>query len=105
MSEPSSGPRPYQVVYSDRVREELRGLADRAIAAGLGRPFLVALREFDRLLHRDPQFGEPLRDLELEPARLWIGGVSPLVLRYSVDDDRRVVMVVSSPMLLPRSGI
>ncbi len=64
-----------------------------------------ALRELERRLRIYPQFGQPLWDLSVRPARLWIGVVSPLVLHYVVDEDRRVVMVASPPRPLPHTGI
>jgi hypothetical protein len=60
----------------------------------LGPQVLAALKKLDGLLHLYPQFGQPLRDLHLEPAQLWIGVVSPLVVRYILDEERRLVMVV-----------
>jgi hypothetical protein len=105
MSEPLSPPPLYQVSYSERVRQELLRLARQARAHGLGAEFLAAVREIDRRLHLYPQFGQPLRDLELEPAQLWIGVVLPLVVRYDLDERRRLVLVVSPPFLmLPRTG-
>jgi hypothetical protein len=62
------------------------------------------LKEIDRLLHLYPQFGQPLADLQLEPAQLWIGVVAPLVVRYVLDEERRLVMVATLPVLLPSSG-
>ena len=64
---------------------------------------LSALKELDRRLHVYPQFGQPLRDLQLKPAQLWIGVISPLVVRYVLDEERRLVMVVFTYLMLPRS--
>ena len=105
MSEPSSGPAPYQVAYSGWVKDELRALGARATARGLGSQFLAALKEIDQRLKVYPQFGEPLRDLELEPAQLWIGVIAPLVVQYVLDEERRLVMVSVPILPLPRSGL
>ena len=101
----SSSPPPYRVSYSERVRNALRDLAERAKARGRVRPFLEALREIDRRLRIYPQFGQPIRDLSQEQSRIWIGVVPPLVVQYVVDDERRVVMVVVPLLPLPKSGL
>jgi hypothetical protein len=101
VSAAAPGPEPYRVVYSERVRQRLLTLADVARERGDGEAFLAALREFDRRLRLYPQFGEPLTDLTREPGQVWIGTVRPLVMRYGVFDERRVVMVAAIPVLLP----
>lgn len=105
MSEPSSGPSHYRVSYSEQVRQELRSLAAQARAHGLGPQFLAALKDIDQRLRIYPQFGEPLCNLKLEPAQIWIAVVPPLVLRYTLDEERRLVMVATLPLLLPKSDI
>ena len=103
MSTAAPGPTPYRVVYSERVRQRLLGLADMARERGDGEAFLAALKEFHRRLCVYPQFGEPLLDLTQESGQVWIGTVRPLAMRYGVFDDRRVVMVAALPVLLPKS--
>jgi hypothetical protein len=104
VSEPSSGPVPYRVIYSEWVRKELKALAARAKARGLSGQFQDALRELDRRLHTYPQFGQPLRDLKLKPAQLWIGVVEPLVVQYWLNDEMRLVIVGAPIQTLPHSG-
>jgi hypothetical protein len=65
---------------------------------------LAAVKELDRLLHLYPQVGQPLRDLQLKPAQLWIGVVPPLVAHYFLDEERRLVGVVFTHLMLPKSG-
>lgn len=103
MSEPFSQPTPYRVSYSERVRQELLRLAGQARDQGFGPEFIAAVKELDRRLRIYPQFGQPLCDLKLEPAQIWIGVVPPLVVRYVLDEERRLVMVVALPFLLPRA--
>jgi hypothetical protein len=97
-------PVPYRVVYSEAAREALRDLAARAKAVGQGAALLAAVKEFDRILHTYPQFGEPLADLTLEAGQVWRATVPPLVMRYAVYEARRLVIVAAPPMLLPGSG-
>mgnify|MGYP000588187747 CR=1 FL=1 len=52
MSDGTSGVAPYQVSYSERVRQRLLALADLARQRGDGEAFLAALREFHRRLCR-----------------------------------------------------
>ena len=103
MSTAASGPVPYRVVYSERVRQRLLALADVARERGDGEAFLAALKEFHRRLCLYPQFGELLTDLTQEPGQVWLGFVRPLAMRYGVFDERRVVMVADIPVLLPKS--
>lgn len=95
-------PLAYQVSYSGRVRDALRDLVLRALEVGLGAEILAAVREIDTRLHIYPQFGQPLRDLSVESAQLWIGVVAPVVVQYVLVESRRQVMVVQP--LRPVSG-
>ena len=81
-------PQPYRVVYTQRVRQRLLGLADVARQRGDGEAFLAALKEFHRRLTVYPQFGEALADLKHETGQAWIGIVRPLAMRYGVFDER-----------------
>jgi len=71
----------------------------------MGAEVLAAIKEIDRRLRIYPQFGQPLSDLLLEPAQLWIGVVSPLVVHYYLDEKRRLVMVVDPIRPLSNSGL
>jgi hypothetical protein len=104
MSEPAGTP-PYRVAYSGRVRDGLKTLGARAKERGLGKEFLAAVRQLDERLRVYPQFGQPLYNLRLEPAQVWVGVVPPLVVQYSLDEERRLVMVASPIEPLPRSGL
>lgn len=94
----------YQVVYSEVVQADLRELVARATEAGCRASFLAAVKELDRLLHLYPQFGEPLLDLRQEDGRLYTGTMPPLVARYAIFENRRLVFVGSPIQLLPSSG-
>jgi hypothetical protein len=93
VNEMNEEPVPYDVSYSQRVREELKKLIIRARARGEGPEVIAAVKEMDRRLRIYPQFGQPLRDLHLRPLILWIGVVEPLVVRYVVNEDKRQVLV------------
>jgi hypothetical protein len=96
---------PYRVVYSEKVRAGLKELAARARDRGLGAQLLAALQTIDYRLRIYPQFGDPLRDLALEPAQVWIGVIPPLVVQYVLDESKRLVMVVVPIVPLPHSGL
>ena len=97
-----SGPAPYHVSYSGRVRQRLVELGAAARTRGDGEEFLAALREFDRRLHVYPQFGDPLIDLSADAGQVRLGVVPPLAMRYGVLEERRVVLVAALPVLMPR---
>jgi hypothetical protein len=98
-------PDQYTVSYSEKVQAELRTLLLRARGRGLGEEVLDAVKELDRRLKIYPQFGQPLRNLNLEPAQLWIGVVEPLVAQYFLDEDRRLVIVSLPISVLPNTGL
>jgi hypothetical protein len=98
----TDAPTPYRVVYSERVRKALRGLIARAHEKGLGSQALGAAKEIDRRLRLYPQFGEPLVDLMQESGQVRLGTVGPLVVRYAVYEERRLVVVVRP--ILPMRG-
>ena len=105
MSEPANAPAPYQVAYSGLARGAIPPLVTRARAAGGGAEVLAALKELDRRLRIYPQFGEPLVDLTHESGQIWMGTVPPLVVRYSLYEERRLVIVVVPIAPMPASGI
>jgi len=104
VSEPDDQPVPYRVSYSERVRQELLSLADRAREGGYGPQFFAALRKIDRCLRIYPQFGDPLMDLTQSSGQIRVGVVPPLVMRYTVYEDLRLVIVAALPGLPPNHG-
>ena len=97
-------PQVNQVTVSGRVFDKVRELATKATARGDGEAFLAALREFDRRLRVYPQFGDPLIDLWEPTGQIRLGIVPPLAMRYAVFEERRLVLVVALPVLLPRQS-
>lgn len=99
MPEPS--PVPYRVVYSERVRESLRQLIASARRSGHGEEALQAIKELDNRLRVYPQFGEPLVQLTREPGQILISAVGPLVARYALYEERRLVIVAVPILRMP----
>jgi hypothetical protein len=66
---------------------------------------LTAAKEIEARLRIYPQFGDPIIDLTHELGQIWIGTIGPLVVRYAIYEDRRLVMVVTPIMPLPNSGL
>jgi len=105
VSQPSDNPGPYRVIYSEYVRQELRKLGATADERGLRQQFLDALKQIDSRLSIYPQFGEPLRDLQIESETLWVGTIPPLAVQYVIDEARRLVFIVFPLVPLPGSGL
>lgn len=103
-SSEAPAPVPYKVSYSQRVRDDLRLLIERAQAAGRGKEHLDAAKEIAARLRIYPQFGDPLLDLTHETGKIWIATVWPLVVRYAIYEDLRLVMVATPIMELPKPG-
>jgi hypothetical protein len=95
---------PYRVVYSERVRVELRALVERAIGAGQGRNVLDSLKELDARLRIYPQFGERRRDLAMTGQSQWAATFPPLFVEYVIDESNRAVYVVIPIKVLPHAG-
>jgi hypothetical protein len=105
MSAAGEGSTHYRVVYSGQVRARLQALLARADALALRPAIAAAVREIDARLRVYPQFGQPLRDMATAGETLWIGAVGPLVVKYGIDDPRRLVFVVEPFQPLPRLGL
>ncbi len=97
-------PVPYRVAYSGIVLATLREFTARAQAAGQKDAFLAVLKELERRLRIYPQFGEPEINLKQENGQIYNGAIPPLVVRYAVFEERRLVFVGSPPKLLPNAG-
>ena len=95
----------YRVSYSGRVLYAIKELILRARQLGIAPQVLAAVREIDRRLQLYPQFGQPLQDLSISNAQIWIGVVPPLVVHYVIDEDRRQVMVLQPPSPFSNSGL
>jgi hypothetical protein len=103
----------YKVSYSRRVLDHLKELILRNPAHATS--ISSAAIEIDRRLQVYPQFGQPLRDLSVKPAQLWIATLPPLTLQYVLvdyDDQKKaetslhgVVMIVRPFKPNPRTGI
>src|SRR5262249_37632099 len=95
---------PFQVIYSESVRNALINLSRKAAEKGLQQNFLSALRAIDNQLHLGPrQYGEPkfrYRPLKLE-FRLAID--RPLIVHSPVHDEHPLVFV-KSVRSLPGQG-
>ena len=105
MSEASNSPIRYRVSYSEFVRTELVKLLTRAQERGIEAQVRAAAREIDRRLHIFPQFGDLLADLSFPSGESRIGTVSPLVLRYALYPEQRLVIVTTPFATLPHSGL
>lgn len=105
MSESSDKPILYRVSYTDFVRNELANLIARAKERGLEAEVREAIRAIDFRLHTFPQFGDPVIDLSLASGQLRIGTVPPLVVKYALYEDLRLVLVTRPIATLPRSGL
>lgn len=92
---------PYQVVYSDAVKQRLRELSEVAIARGDGPEFLAALKAFVARLPVYPQFGDPIFDLTEKEGQIRLGIIRPLAMRYGVVEETRQIFCVALPILLP----
>lgn len=95
---------PYHVSYSGRVRDALVALLARAGAAGHGAAALAAVQQIDYRLKVYPQFGEPLRDLNMPGETDWIGTVDPLVVEYIIDEPHHAVFVIVPIKAIPGCG-
>ncbi len=93
----------YEVSYSGYVLDALRDLLARN--PGRGMQLAAALRQADHRFRVYPQFGQPMYDLSVGSAQLWVGVVVPLVFHYVLDEEHRRVLIIRPPMPLPHTDI
>jgi hypothetical protein len=106
VSQPSEAVVPFHVTYSDRCREATSQLLTSAREAGRFVELAQVVRGIHTRLEWIPlDFGEPLRDHVALALREYIGVLSPLVVRYAVDEERRLVYVSRPFQLLSGSGL
>jgi hypothetical protein len=78
----------------------------RAAAQGKLAQIVEAIEGIHKRLQWIPlDFGEPLRDFVHLGIQLRVGSVPPLVVRFGVDEARRIVHVPLPFNLLPKSGL
>jgi hypothetical protein len=104
MIDPPASPGLYRVDYSGRVKDELGVLLNRAAASGFAGPVVAALTTLDYRLPVFPQFGDPLQEIAIEPGHHRIAVVPPLVARYLIYEERRLVIVVTPIQTPPNAG-
>jgi hypothetical protein len=96
----------FRVVYSKTVLTALGDLLAKARAAGKLDEFVAAVRSIHGSLQTQPLvFGEPLYTLPNLALRARKGSVRPLVVTYTVDEERRLVYVVRPLLPLQNSGL
>lgn len=106
MSQPKSGVLSYQVVYSGLCRDATGQLFARARAIGRFAEIAQVVRDIDPRLQWIPlDFGEPLQDFVHLGIKEPIGVIAPLVVKYGVDEPRRIVYVSLPFDLLPKNGL
>jgi len=94
VSQPSGGVPPYRVVYSGLCRDETRQLLARAAAKGRVAEVAQTIRDINTRLEWIPlDFGEPLQDFVHLGIKEHIGVLGALVVKYGVDEGRRIVYV------------
>ena len=94
-----------RLVFGPCAERTKKALIARAQQVGLAREMFAAVKVIDYRLRIYPQFGEPLRDLASEPGQEWIACVAPLVVRYILFEERRLVCLVVPFLSLPGSGL
>jgi hypothetical protein len=106
MSQPGQGVPPYLVVYSGLCRDELKRLLARARVKERVSEVAQAVQGIHTQLQWIPlDFGQPLKDYVNLNMIEYIGVCAPLVVKYSVDEARRIVYVTLPFDLLSRSGL
>ncbi len=106
MSQPSQGVPPFHVAYSGRCREATRQLLARAHAKGRLAEIALVVQDIHTRLQWIPlDFGDPLRDFVNLGIQARIATIAPLVVKFGVDEARRIVYVNLPFDLLSRSGL
>ncbi len=99
---PDNSGKPFRVVFSEVIRQQVRELGDRARRLGLLSQYVAALRTMIQELERDPiGWGDPLNVLTGRGVVVCQRAYSFLLVRYGVDEAARVVFVKA---VLPMPG-
>ncbi len=106
MSPASKAVPPFRVVYSELCRSTTKDLLILAKAKGRFKEIAQAVQEINTRLEWIPlDFGQPLRDFVHLGIKVHIGVLPPFVVKYGVDETRRIVYVTLPLSLLPKSGL
>ncbi len=90
----------YQVVESPAILREVRRLAAGLTDQADRRRYVAALRAIRQRLRTDPRsFGEYLHALQWLRLDMYLGSIAPLVVRYGVHQERKLVFVVNYHLL------
>jgi hypothetical protein len=94
VSQKSDAAPPFRVIYSELCREHTRQLLELAQSKGQFAEVAKAIQEINTRLEWIPMdFGEPLWDFLELGIQERLGTVPPLVVRFGVDETRRLVYV------------
>src|SRR5438105_1019413 len=89
-------PGSYQISISGMVAAEVAALGERAKQEGWFEAYKVALLEIDRRLRADPMgFGELVDDLAALKLIVHVRLVPPLVVRFAIHQEERVVFLMA----------
>jgi hypothetical protein len=90
----------YKVDFAEVIRQRLLELEALATQAGQQAAFLAALRQLAQELQARPlTFGELLYHLPGTGRPVFLGAVSPLVVRYAVAEDQQLAWIVKVDLL------
>lgn len=94
MSAASNGEVRFQVVYSGKIEADIKALAKRANARGLGDKFHAAWRKIMRgLEYRPEEFGDPYTKLHALGLLMCHRAVRPLFIVFGIDFFRKIVYI------------
>jgi hypothetical protein len=106
VTQQSEGIPPYRIVWSGLSREAIKELLERATDKGRMTEIAQVLRAIIRRLEWIPlDYGDPLRDLVHLGLQERSAVLPPLVVKFFVDETRRIVYVTTPLKLLPNTGL
>ena len=94
MSGTNGSGRRYTVGVPERIRDQLRDIADRAVARGQGDRVTAAYAEILTRLRQQPrEYGEPMYHLRKMRMMVRNVAVDPLYIEFGVHDDQSQVVI------------
>lgn len=96
--------RSFQLDYSATVTKAIRDLGKVAIQYGFLQEYVNALKSIvNKLTHHPLEFGEPLNNTILDGGVTCLGIVRPVVVKFVVLQNERLVVILNVQLLMPPS--
>jgi len=94
MTSPTNGRHSFRITMAAGVAESIKKLHARAIAIGIGKAVLAAIKSMRQRLEADPtNYGEPLFHLPAIQMQVRMAIEIPLLIHFALHEEQRLVFI------------